>query len=40
MAKTVGFGGVFHNTQDPKREVHAYGRFARIWGPEGSRLEL
>lgn len=25
---------------DPKREDHAYGRFAWIWDPEGNRVEL
>jgi predicted enzyme related to lactoylglutathione lyase len=25
---------------DPKREDHAYGRFAWIWDPEGNRIEL
>jgi len=25
---------------DPKREDHAYGKFAWIWDPEGNRVEL
>jgi predicted enzyme related to lactoylglutathione lyase len=25
---------------DPKREDHAYGRFAWIWDPDGNRVEL
>ena len=25
---------------DPKRDDHAYGRFAWIWDPEGNRVEL
>jgi predicted enzyme related to lactoylglutathione lyase len=25
---------------DPKREDHAYGKFAWIWDPEGNRMEL
>lgn len=37
LLEALAAGGV---RIDPKREDHAYGRFAWIWDPEGNRVEL
>ncbi|HEY1805745.1 MAG TPA: VOC family protein [Terracidiphilus sp.] len=37
LLKQLGEAGV---RIDPKRDIHAYGKFAWIWDPEGNRVEL